>query len=68
MNLIQGHTFIVKNPKLNFKLGEMYRIYHIYKTNDKVKYAFLNKNNEVLEEEFESIEYAEKLISKMMGK
>lgn len=68
MNFIQGHTFIVKTPKLNFKRDEIYRIYHIYKNNENVVYTFLNKNNELLEEEFESIEYAEKLISKMSGK
>ena len=72
MKMIQGHTFKVVKPKMEFKLDETYRIYHIAKLNDAsddktvFKYTFYSKGGNI-EAEFDSTEHAEKIITKMSG-
>ena len=75
MKMIQGHTFNVVKPRMEFKLGETYRIYHIAKLNKKIedkdittfKYIFYSKGGNI-EASFDSTEHAEAIISKMSGK
>jgi len=68
MKMIQGHTFTVTKPRMDFKSGETYRIYHIAKLDEGdetlFKYTFFSKSGS-LEVEFDSTEHAEAIITKM---
>ena len=66
MHLIQGHTFNVVKPMLNFKVGSMYRIYRIAALKEGVRYIFYSKDGN-LEVDFASTAEAEAVISKMSG-
>ena len=68
MKLVPGYMFKVsQKPKLEFKLGETYRIYHIAPSEAGVDYIFQSKTGNI-KLNFESTEHAEALIGKMSGK
>ena len=68
MKLVPGYMFkVVQKPKMDFKLGEVYRIYHIAPMKDGVEYIFQSKGGNV-KAMFESTEHAEAIITKMVGK
>jgi len=62
--------FTVKRPRMEFKAGETYRVYHIGKVvedeKDKLKYIFYSKGGNV-EQVFENSQLAEAVICKMAG-
>jgi len=68
MKMIQGHTFKVSKSRMDFKLGETYRIYHIAKLNEGTetafKYTFFSSSGS-LEVKFDSTEQAEAVITKI---
>lgn len=68
MQMIPGYIFTVRTPKSTFKKGETYKIYNITKIEDNESTSFKYTFNSVhgqLEVCFESIDYAEKLITKI---
>lgn len=68
MKYVPGYMFkVTQKPKLDFKVGESYRIYHISPSDDGVEYIFQSKGGP-LKLTFESTEYAEAIITKMSGK
>ena len=68
MKLVPGYSFTVSTkPKMEFKLGNTYRIYHISPIKEGVEYIFQSKGGNI-KAQFESTEYAEAVINKMSGK
>ena len=68
MKLVPGYMFkILQKPKMEFKLGETYRIYHIAPLKDGVEYIFQSSAGN-LKLVFESTEHAEAVIGKMSSK
>ena len=67
MKLVPGYVFKVSKTKMEFKLGETYRIYHISPIEEGVEYIFQSKGGNI-KQQFESTEQAEAVITKMAGK
>lgn len=67
MKFITGYSFKVAKPKMSFKVGETYRIYHISKLDERVEYIF-QSNSGHLKETFDSPEHADAIIEKISGK
>lgn len=67
MKLVPGFVFKVAKSRLEFKLGETYRIYHISPIEEGVEYIFQSKGGNI-KKQFDSTEHAEVLINKMSGK
>jgi len=66
MKLVPGYMFKVSRQKLEFKVGETYRIYHISPIEEGVEYIF-QSNGGNIKQQFESTEQAEAIIGKMTG-
>ncbi len=64
MNIIPGVTFKVKKARMDFLLGESYRVYHIAPLPEGVEYIFQSKSGP-LKVKFDSTEHAEAVIGKM---
>lgn len=67
MTIIPGVTFKVAKQRMDFVLGESYRVYHIAPVDEGVEYIFQAKTGP-LKVKFDSTEQAEAIINKMTGK
>jgi hypothetical protein len=67
MKLVPGYMFKVARPRMEFKLGQTYRIYHIAPLKEGVEYIFQSSGGNV-KQTFDSTEHAEAVISKVSGK
>ena len=67
MKLVPGYSFKVSRPRLEFKSGETYRIYHICPSKEGVEYIFQSTGGHI-KQNFDSTEHAEAVITKMVGK
>jgi|TARA_R110000824_G_scaffold81550_1_gene204948 hypothetical protein len=67
MKFVPGYMFKVAKAKLDFKLGETYRVYHICPNEAGVEYIFQSSGGNI-KRLFESTEHAETLITRMAGK
>ena len=66
MKLVPGYMFKIVKSKLEFKLGETYRIYHISPLEEGVEYIFQSKSGNI-KQKFDSTVHAEAIINKMAG-
>ena len=67
MKLVPGYMFKVIKNRLEFKIGETYRIYHISPIKEGIEYIF-QSNCGNIKHEFESTDQAESIINKISGK
>ena len=66
MKFVPGYMFRATKSREDFKVGELYRIYHISPVTEGVEYLFQSSSGNI-KQQFESTELAEAFINKISG-
>ena len=66
MKLVPGYMFRATKSREDFKVGELYRIYHIAPIKEGVEYLFQSSSGNI-KQQFESTALAEAFIGKIAG-